>query len=145
MWENSCKIIRWDLLYIYEDIFPVQIIVIRKLSPEDSLYLRCLTNRLDDSLLVDQLAEDYSLHQGQPDYEEYMNQLTNANQSDERGTLMCCEGIFRLYGTSSREFYDKGYQDCEDKVRGIIADKDAEIADKDAEILRLKRMLSIQE
>lgn len=133
------------IYYIYGDIFPVQIIVIRNLSPEDSLYLRCLTNQLDDSRLVEQLAEDYSLHQGQPDYEEYMNQLTTANYSNKGGTLMCCEGIFRLYGTSSREFYDKGYQDCEDKVRGIIADKDAEIADKDAEILRLKRLLSIQE
>lgn len=57
---------------------------------------------------------------------------------------MCCEGIFRLYGTSSREFYEKGFRDCEDKVREIIADKDAEIADKDAEIFRLKQLLAMQ-
>ena len=47
---------------------------------------------------------------------------------------MCCKGIFRLYGTSSKEFYEKGFQDCADKVHEIIAGKDAEIAEKDAEI-----------
>ena len=41
-----------------------------------------------------------------------MNQLTNANLSTEGEMLMCGEWIFRLYGTSSKEFYDKGFQDC---------------------------------
>lgn len=132
------------IYYVSEDTFPVQIILIRELSPTDALYLRCLTDRLDDARLVEQLAEDYSRHQEQPEYEEYMNQLANANCSTEGGTLMCCEGIFRLYGTSSKEFYEKGFRDCEDKVREIIADKDAEIADKDAEIVRLKQLLAMQ-
>lgn len=123
----------------------MQIIIVQELPAEDALYLRCLTNCLNDTRLIEQIADDYSQHQSQPEYDEYMNQLTNANLSAEGGTLMCCEGIFRLYGTSSKEFYDKGFQDCADKVRGIIADKDAEIADKDAEILRLKKLLSIQD
>ena len=88
----------------------------------------------EDSRLIEHIAQDYSIHQGQPDYEEYMNQLTNASLSAEGGTLMCCEGIFRLYGTSSKEFYEKGFQDCADKMHEIIAGKDAEIAEKDAEI-----------
>lgn len=139
------------IYYISGDIFPVQIIIVQELSPEEALYLRCLANRPEDSRLIEHIAQDYSIHQGQPDYEEYMNQLTNASLSAEGGTLMCCEGIFRLYGTSSKEFYEKGFQDCADKVHEIIAGKDAEIAEKDAEIsekdaeiARLKRLLSIQ-
>lgn len=88
----------------------------------------------EDSRLIEHIAQDYSIHQGQPDYEEYMNQLTNDSLSAEGGMLMCCKGIFRLYGTSSKEFYEKGFQDCADKVHEIIAGKDAEIAEKDAGI-----------
>ncbi|MDE7044106.1 MAG: hypothetical protein K2O97_03650 [Acetatifactor sp.] len=131
------------IYHISGDIFPAQIIIVPELSPEEALYLRCLTDRLDDARLAEQLADDYSRHQGQQEYEEYMNQLVNANLSTKGDMLMCCEAIFRLYGTSSREFYDKGFQDCADKVRGIIAEKDAEIADKDAEIIRLKKLLLI--
>lgn len=37
------------IYYVSEDTFPVQIILIRELSPTDALYLRCLTDRLDDA------------------------------------------------------------------------------------------------
>ena len=50
-----------------------------------------------------------------------------------------------LISRSSKEFYDKGFQDCANKVREIITDKDAVIADKEAEITRLKKLLSIQD
>lgn len=99
------------IYYIEGDIFPVQIIIVQELSSEETLYLRCLTNHLEDNRLIEQLANDYSRYQGQPDYEEYMNQLTNANLQAKGDTLMCGEWIFRLYGTSSKEFYDQGFQD----------------------------------
>ncbi len=97
------------IYYIGEDIYPVQVIVSKELPPEEALYLRCLTDRLTDRALAEQLAEDYSQHLGQQAYETYMNQLTFANKRQEGDTNMaiCCEGIFALYGTSSKEIAAK--------------------------------------
>lgn len=38
--------------HITKEIFIVQIIVTRELSPEDSLYLRCLTEKKGDAVMV---------------------------------------------------------------------------------------------
>lgn len=51
--------------HINKETFTIQIIVTRELSPEDNLYLHCLTDKLQDTALANRLAEDYKLHQEQ--------------------------------------------------------------------------------
>ncbi len=149
------------IYYISGDIYPVQVIVTGKLPPEDALYLRCLTDKLADHLLVDRLVADYSTHLKQPVYENYMNQLTNANLNPkgESPMAICCEGIFRLCGTSSQEIYDKAYAQAtelitaqitaqvEEKFTKLAKEKAAELADEKAakltaEISRLQALLA---
>lgn len=143
------------IYYIIEDIYPVQVIVTRELPPEDALYLRCLTDKLADQPLVDRLVADYSSHLKQPVYEKYMNQLTNANLNPkgESPMAICCEGIFRLYGTSSQEFYDKGYAQATADITAQITKQVEEKAVKQAEeiarlqdeIAHLKALLDAKE
>lgn len=73
------------------------------MSPEDNLYLRCLTNNLNDSKLIDRLAEDYKIHQEQDIYVKYMHQVSNANIKSKGESAMVCEGLLNLFGTSEEE------------------------------------------
>ena len=93
--------------YINKETFKIQIIVTRELSPEDNLYLHCLTDKLQDSALANRLADDYKSHQEQDIYIKYMNQITNANKKKKGESVMVCEGILNLCGTSSKEIIER--------------------------------------
>lgn len=88
---------------IIKETFDTQIIVTQELPPENNLYLRCLTNNLQDIDLINQLSEDYINHQNQTVYMKYLNQLSNANSKTKGETSMVCEGVLNLCGTSSEE------------------------------------------
>lgn len=94
--------------YINKETFTTQIIVTKELSSKDNLYLRCLTNHLEDSRLANRLAKDYGLHQEDELYTRYMQQITTANlkrKGDD--SPMVCEGILNLCGTSSAEIIER--------------------------------------
>ena len=84
-----------------------QIIVTKELPSEENLYLRCLTDRLQDTDLINRLAKDYEEHQDQDIYMRYMNQLTNANKKQKGASPMVCEGILNICGTSSKEIIER--------------------------------------
>ncbi|MCM1263717.1 MAG: hypothetical protein NC313_13480 [Butyrivibrio sp.] len=94
--------------HVNKEIFSTQIIVISELSPNDNLYLHCLTYRLTDAALISRLAEDYQAHHGQNQvtYTQYMNQLSIANTKKKGGNPMVCEGLLNLFGTSSDEIIE---------------------------------------
>lgn len=93
--------------YINKETFTIQIIVTKELSPEDNLYLHCLTNKLQSTGLANQLANDYSKHQEQDIYIRYMHQITTANIKMKGESSMICEGILNLCGTSSAEIIER--------------------------------------
>ena len=93
--------------YINKETFTIQIIVTRELSPEDNLYLHCLTNKLQDTALANRLANDYKQHQEQDIYIKYMHQITTANNNKKGESAMVCEGILNLCGTSSKEIIER--------------------------------------
>lgn len=95
------------IYHINKETFNTQIIVTSRLSPEEYLYLHCLTNKLQDTGLVNRLADDYKLHQEQDIYIRYMHQLTTANKKTEGDLLMVCEGLLNLFGTSSEEIIER--------------------------------------
>ena len=94
--------------YINKETFCVQIIVTKELSPEDNLYLHCLTDNLQDTALVNRLADDYKLHQEQEIYIKYLHQVSTANFKKTKGDkAMVCEGLLNLCGTSSAEIIER--------------------------------------
>lgn len=94
-----------DGIYVVENpSIYIQLVVTSRLPPEENLYLRCITNELNDPELIKRLADDYVQHQDNEIYIKYMNQLVNANnRSDKEENPMVCEGILNLFGTSSEE------------------------------------------
>ena len=100
--------------HINKETFTAQIIVTKELSPEDNLYLRCLTNKLQDIKLANQLADDYKNHQEQDIYIRYMHQLTTANTKAKGESPMVCEGILNLCGTSSAEIIERTRKEADE-------------------------------
>ena len=94
--------------YINKETFHIQIIVTKELSPEDNLYLRCLTDNLQDIALVNRLTNVYKLHQEQEIYIKYLHQVSTANFKKTKGDkTMVCEGLLNLCGTSSAEIIER--------------------------------------
>lgn len=92
--------------HFFKKTFTAQIIVTKELSPEENLYLRCRTNKLQDIKLANQLADDYKNHQEQDIYIRYMHQLTTANTILKGESPMICEELLNLFGTSSEEIIE---------------------------------------
>ena len=93
--------------YINKETFRSQIIVTSELPPEENLYLRCLTEKLQNNTLFNKLATDYQNHQNQDIYVRYLNQLTNSITATKGESPMVCEGLLNLFGTSSEEIIEK--------------------------------------
>ena len=114
--------------YINKETFTIQIIVTRELSPEDNLYLHCLTNNLHNTKLINQLAADYSKHQEQDIYIRYMHQITTANIQKKGDSSMVCEGILNLCGTSSAEIIERTKKEDAEYYLPKIEDLTSQIA-----------------
>lgn len=107
--------------YINKDIYPIQIIVSKELPADESLYLRCLTDRLTEKNLIAQLADDSSKYTEHPAYIKYMEQLIHANVKTKGESLMYCEALFELYGTSSQEIAQKAHEEDAKEIERLKA------------------------
>lgn len=93
--------------HINKEIFVVQIIVTKKLPSKDNLYLRCLTDKLEDVKLANRLTADYANHQEQDIYIRYMCQLTTANLKTKGDLPMVCEGLLDICNMISEEIVER--------------------------------------
>ncbi|MDE6739060.1 MAG: hypothetical protein K2K07_08195 [Lachnospiraceae bacterium] len=101
--------------HINKETFTAQIIVTQELSPEENLYLHCLTNQLQDRELINRLRDDYTPHRDEDIYARYMHQLTTANiKVKGDAPMIICEGLLNLYGTSSEEIIERTRQEDAD-------------------------------
>ena len=128
--------------YINKETFDIQIIVTRELSPEDNLYLRCLTDNLQDTDLANSLAEDYKLHQEQEIYIKYLHQVTTANAKKTKGDeTMVCEGLLNLCGTSSAEIIERTKKEEAEYYLPKINQLTSQNEDLSSQIAHLKSLL----
>lgn len=87
-------------------MYLTQIIVGKELSPEDLLYLACLTSSKIDASSVKQLEEDCINHNTEEIYINYIDQLTNSHNM-KGAAFMVSENSLRLHGTSSKEIEER--------------------------------------
>ncbi|MCM1122667.1 MAG: hypothetical protein NC416_08790 [Eubacterium sp.] len=64
--------------------------------------------------MIDRLAEDYAGHQSDEIYMKYLHQLSVANFKTKGESLMVCEGLLNLFGTSSEEIIAQTRQEAEE-------------------------------
>ena len=100
--------------YINKETFITQIIVTKELLPEDYLYLRCLTNNLEDAKLVNRLTDDYEKHQNQDIYIRYIRQLTTANLKTKGDLPMVCEGLLNICDMISEEIIERTKKEADE-------------------------------
>jgi len=113
--EKSSK----GIYYINIETFIIQIIVTRQLPSDENLYLHCLTDDLRDTALINRLADDYAQHQEQDIYTKYLNQLATANNTTKGGSIMVCEGLLNLFGTSSAEIIANAKKESEAQINEL--------------------------
>ena len=116
--------------HINKETFLIQIIVTKELSPEDNLYLHCLTDNLQDPDLVNRLTDDYRLHQEQEIYIKYLHQVSTANFKKTKGeqTMLICEGLLNLCGTSSAEIIERTKKEDAEYYLPKIDDLSSQVA-----------------
>ena len=68
------------IYYITKDIVPIQLLVTSELSEQENLWLKCLTNDLDDMVTIDRLSEEYGAHEHEELYKSVMNVIVRANK-----------------------------------------------------------------
>ena len=91
--------------YILNEMYATQVLVINEISPEDSLFLRCLAGNANDMNLINSLANHYQENKDNPIYTKYMNQFVYSHMKGDQ--LMVCEAILNYFGTSSEEIEEK--------------------------------------
>ena len=101
--------------YIVKDMYPAQVLVLHELSPEDSMYLYCLQKNIDDPKMIDTLLNNYKANKNNKLYTDYMNQFLYSRTKGD--PLMVCEGIFKLYGTSSKEIAENAAEQARKQTR----------------------------
>ncbi|MCM1252574.1 MAG: hypothetical protein NC321_07115 [Clostridium sp.] len=103
--ENFSK----GVYHIINEIFNVQIIVVKELLPEDNLYLHCLTDNLNNTALINQLIDDYQQHREQDIYIRYMDQLAKAN-SNAKGESSMFEEMMERAKQEAEAYYTTYYE-----------------------------------
>lgn len=77
------------IYYIHNDIFPIQLIVTSKLTDEDNLWLKNLTDDLRERQIAERLVDEYEQHKRDTNYESAMDAIIRAN----RGMFMEVSGM----------------------------------------------------
>ena len=91
--------------YISKEMYATQVIVIKELLPEDSMYLHCLTPEINNPNLINTLTNDCNSYKDNKLYISYMNQFFYFHTKGE--PTMVCEGVLHYFGTSSEEIAEK--------------------------------------
>ncbi len=104
--------------------------------------MHCLSNKLADPKLIGRLADDYNSNKGQKMYTEYMEEIISANNKKKGDTAMVCEGLFRLYGTSSKEIDEKAREEERKKAAEYYQPKIDALSSANDELSSAHNLLS---
>lgn len=84
------------IYYVKGDYIPVQILVTRLLSAKENLWLRSLTNRLDDPARAEHLIKEYVKHKNDHLYASVMNMIVRANRETFEEVKVMCDALKEL-------------------------------------------------
>ena len=86
------------IYYVNGDVIPVQLIVISELDPNRNLWLRSLTNHLDNENMIRQILGEYNGNLDNTLYRSAMNMIVKANKDKfKEGDVLMCEALEELF------------------------------------------------
>ncbi len=68
------------IYYVYGDLIPIQILITKKLSAEENLWLKSLTNMLNEAETAEKLIENYMDHKESSLHRSMIETIMRANQ-----------------------------------------------------------------
>ena len=92
----SVRNVEDGIYYVEGNHIPIQIIVTSKLSEEENLWLRNLTNRIETSGSIQRLIEEYGHHKEDKLYQSVMNLIVTANREKFQEVNQMCEALMEL-------------------------------------------------
>lgn len=96
--KYSIQKIESGIYYVNGDVIPVQLIVISELDPNRNLWLRSLTNHLDNENMIRQILGEYNGNLDNTLYRSAMNMIVKANKDKfKEGDGLMCEALEELF------------------------------------------------
>ena len=84
------------IFYIIGDKIPIQILVTKELSKKENLWLRSLTNQLEDAEDAKELLVDYEKNRNSSLHKSVMNIIMQANKEKFKEAKAMCEALEEL-------------------------------------------------
>lgn len=117
------------IYYIEGLLLPIQLILTSKLSEEENLWLRSLTNDLKEVQIARRLLEEYRKHKDDGRYESVMDLITNANKElFQEGDGIMCEALYEIAREKMEDEFERvrnesrseGIQQIETLIQKLI-------------------------
>ncbi|MDE7045327.1 MAG: hypothetical protein K2O97_10025 [Acetatifactor sp.] len=102
------------IYYLEGNIFPMQLIVTSRLSPEKNLWLNSLTNDLRKENM-DRLLQEYGKHSNENLYRSVMNLIVRANREKFEEGKAVCDALKELFRKDIEEARREG------RLEGVLA------------------------
>lgn len=93
------------------DFIPIQIIVTKKLSKEENLWLASLTDHLDSEAEAEKLVTEYRNHTTNKLYQSVMDIIVRANHKQFEEAVKMCEALKELFEDEFQERENRGIQE----------------------------------
>lgn len=90
------KCIDNGIYYVIGDKIPIQLIVTKKLSSEENLWLKNLTDDLEETAEAENLLRDYQNHVKDTLYQSIMNIIVQANKEKFKEGKNMCDALREL-------------------------------------------------
>lgn len=94
----NCKVVQAEpgIYYVLKHVFPIQIILISKLSMDKNFWLHSLTNTIPSEEALENLVTEYEKHKDNKLYQSVMDIIVRANPKTFRGGKFMCQAIIDL-------------------------------------------------
>ena len=123
---NEFVLVTMRVLNSYEkDILPIQLIVTSRLNWEDNLWLRSLTNKLEDKNQIQKIVNEYHENKRNKLYESVMDIIVKANHKEfEEAKGDMCKALEELMADVIEE---RVAEKVEERVAEVIEERVAEV------------------
>ena len=107
------------IYYMYNNMIPVQLIVLTQLDPSEYLWLSCLSKHITKDTPLQNLRQAYEPHQNNPLYQTIMDAIIRSNLSEEGESLMC-DALYELFADQLTQNRNAGRSEglAEGRIKG---------------------------
>lgn len=108
------------IYYVIGDKIPIQIIVTKDLSSEENLWLKSLTDDLNETTDIETLEQDYRGHEKDILYQSVMNIIVEANEEKFKEANHMCEALRKIMREEMKDELDEKKNEGENLINALI-------------------------